>query len=336
MSDAALIIGNPTPAVWRRAGWCIRLAAALGVAAAFVAAVALPLATYTTVLALFGFAHVASELRYVDHRFGARLGGGLAGTLAALLAVAVLLRLAGLRGWLDPPLAVGLEVALGAVLLGVTVGRLRCRRWIAGVAAMVLVIGALLAPFETLLCLAIAHNLTPIGFLAEALRGAERRWALAMAVVAFIALPLLIATGMPFGWFAALGLVAPEASLFQAGDLTHNLGAYVPAAALYSDWALHAFAASVFAQCMHYIVVIGVLPRMIDMTSRPRLAWPDGVRFGRCLAIGGGALALGFVLDYGLQRQVYALAALVHAWLELPVFALALGAALPVQARPDA
>ncbi|TWT15623.1 hypothetical protein [Reyranella sp. CPCC 100927] len=308
----------------------------LGIVAAFVASVALPLATYTTVLALFGFAHVASELRYVDHRFGDRLDGGLAGTLALLLGIAVVLRLAGLQGWVAAPLAVGLEVGLGAILLAVTVARMRRRRWIAVIAALVLMAGALLAPFETLLCLAIGHNLTPLGFLAEVLRGAARRRALALGALAFIVLPLLIATGLPFAGFAALGLVAPEATLFQAGNLTRNLGAYVPASALYSDWALHAFAASVFAQCMHYIAVIAILPRLIDTASRPRLVWPDAARFGRYLVVGGAALAVGFALDYGVQRQLYALAALVHAWLELPVFALALGGAAAAQASPNA
>jgi hypothetical protein len=50
----------------------------LAVAAIFLAAVALPLATYTAALAMFGLAHVGSELRYVDYRFGSRLPGGVA------------------------------------------------------------------------------------------------------------------------------------------------------------------------------------------------------------------------------------------------------------------
>ncbi|HEX2887943.1 hypothetical protein [Vineibacter terrae] len=313
----------------------LHAAGAVVVVAAFVSCVAVPLATYTTVLALFGFAHVASELRYVDHRFGARMGRDLFGAIVALLAAAVLMRLAGMRGWLAPPLAVSLEVALGAALLAITVAHMRQRRWLAAGAALVLVGGALLAPFETLLCLAVAHNLTPLAFLAEALRGAQRRRALAAAGIAFVALPLLIATGLPFAWLAQAGLVAPDATLFRAaGSLTQNLGAYVPAEAIHSDWALHAFSASVFAQCMHYIAVIAVLPCLIDGTRRPRLAWPDAARFSRFLFVGAAALAAGFVLDYGLQRQAYALAALVHAWLELPVLALALGVAR-AQASPS-
>lgn len=306
--------------------------AALG-GAAFVGAVALPLATYTTALALFGFAHVASELRYVDHRFGARLGGGLVGRLAAILAAAVAARLAGMLGWMPAELAVGLELALGALLLAVTLRHMRRRRAPGAACAAILVAGALLAPFETLLFLAIAHNLTPLAFLAEALRGAARRRALAVAGVGFVGLPLLIATGLPFAWLASLGLVAPDAALFAAGDLARNMGAYVPAQALYSDWALHAFSASVFAQCLHYVAVIGVLPRLIDARAQPVFAWPAPRRFAGWLVVGGAALALGFALDYGMQRQVYALAALVHAWLELPILALALGGTALVEPR---
>ena len=341
LADAAnlprlAIAGYATAAVWPRFGFGVYTVGAAVVATAFIATITLPLATYTTVLALFGFAHVASELRYVDHRFGARLGGGLFGTLTVLLGMAVAVRLSGTLGWLPVALALGLEIGLGAVLVTVTVASMRRHRWMAVAAASTLAAGAVLAPFETLLCVAITHNLTPLAFLAEALRGAQRRRVLPLAGIGFVVLPLVIATGLPFAALAGLGLVAPEATLFSAGDLTRNLAAYVPAWALYSDWALHAFSASVFAQCMHYVAVIGVLPCLIDGGSQPRLAWPDAARFVRYLAIGAVALGVGFALDYGVQRQAYALAALVHAWLELPIFALALGGVRPLQARSSA
>lgn len=319
-----------------RLGYGIYLAGIVLVAAAFVAAVALPLATYTTALALFGFAHVVSELRYVDHRFGARLGGRLFGELAALLATAAAMRLAGIAGWLPPGLAVGIEIALGALLVAVTAARLQCRRWLGALVAAGLAIAAAGAPFETLLTLAIAHNLTPLAFLAEALRGAARRRALAVGAAGFIGLPLLIATGLPFAWLACAGLVAPEASLFEAGDLGRNIGAYVPASALYSDWALHVFSASVFAQCLHYVAVIGVLPRLIGDSDRPLLAWPGAARFWRCVLVGATAMAVGFALDYGVQRHIYALVALVHAWLEVPLIVMVLGGGLAAQAKPTA
>ncbi len=105
-----------------------------------------------------------------------------------------------------------------------------------------------------------------------------------------------------------------------------NLGVYVPSAWWEDDWALHAFSASVFAQCMHYVAVIGVLPRLIEPGDRPVLPWPSARHFGWAVAAAGGALALCFAVDYGLARRVYAIAALVHAWLEIPILVLVVAA----------
>jgi hypothetical protein len=55
-----------SPVAWRAP--FAPTAAVLALTAVFFSAVALPLATYTTALALFGLAHVGSELRYVDYR----------------------------------------------------------------------------------------------------------------------------------------------------------------------------------------------------------------------------------------------------------------------------
>src|ERR1700733_11190144 len=68
------------------------------VAVAFVVTVALPLATYTTALALFGVAHVLSELSYVDRRFGARLGADKALRIGLPILVAVIARAAATLG----------------------------------------------------------------------------------------------------------------------------------------------------------------------------------------------------------------------------------------------
>ncbi len=307
------------------------LLAASGVVAVLVACVALPLATYTLALACFGLAHVGSELRYLDLRFGTRLGRAWAARLAALLGLAAAMRLLAMLGVL--PWGVALPAEIGCVVLAL-LPLLQARgpaRWPTALLALALSLGAAVAPFLTLLLLAVTHNLTPLGFLAERLRGAERQRALAMAGIGLLVLPLLVASGLPFSWLVALGLVAPEVTAFPgAGDLQGNLGAYVPAWALGSDWALHAFSASVFAQCMHYVAVLGVLPRLLPAGAPSLLPWPPAQRFVLGLGAAGAALLLGFALDYGTARKVYALAALLHAWAELPVLLLALN--LPSQA----
>jgi len=43
------------------------------------------------------------------------------------------------------------------------------------------------------------------------------------------------------------------------------------------------------------------------------------------IAVAGVALAFVFFADYGLARQLYGLAALVHSWIEISVLLLALG-----------
>jgi hypothetical protein len=305
------------------------IAAAAGAAlllAIFLAAVALPLATYTTALAMFGLAHVGSELRYVDYRFGVRLRGGLVPWLVSGLAGAVAVRILGMTGLMPYGAAIVLELAIVATMTGsVVVGMRRFRA--AGAAVAAVLFGcAVSAPVPTFLFLAVAHNLTPLAFFADALGGAERRRVLAVMLIPFVALPLTIATGLPHALLAQAGLVAPEVTVFSGGMLADNLGAYVPPAYLDAPWAVNVFSAAVFAQCMHYAVVIFVLPRLISGAAARRtlVPWPNAGQFFLCLAGLALALAVGFSFDYGAARKFYALAALVHGWIEIPILVLAL------------
>jgi hypothetical protein len=249
------------------------------------------------------------------------------------------MRLASILGLMPPGLAVALEIGFGAAMTAACVVTMRSRRSVGILVAMVLFCGAVVAPFETLLFLAIAHNLTPLGFLADALTGAVRRRTLALLAVPFVLLPLLIATGLPFRMLAALGLVAPDAALLASGGLEANLGAYVPARLVESDWALQIFSAAVFAQCMHYVAVIGILPRLIDgaTPSTTLVTWPRAALVFAYLAVAAAVLAFGFVVDFKVARQVYGLIAMVHSWIEIPILVLALDRLVlsPSQARPS-
>lgn len=299
------------------------------VALAFVGAVALPLATYTLSLALFGLAHVASELRYVDHRFGPRLGRRLRHSFVVLLGGVVLVRLARLDGMLQGPLASLLELGLVALLCSTVLpalwrhGRLPTLAGAGLVTA--LTAGLMLSPTHTLLALAVLHNATPLGFLAEALRGPARRKALLLAGGGFVALPLVIASGLPFKAAAILGIAAPEASILPAGPLAMHMGAYLPRALHAELWALHAFSAFVFMQCLHYLVVIGVLPSLADDRTRGTwLRWPSPRTFALGVAGVTAVLLVHFWLDFAEARAAYGVAAAVHAWVELPLLLLAL------------
>lgn len=290
------------------------------VAIAFVATVALPLATYTTSLALFGLAHVLSELNYIDRRFRARLAGARLWIGAPIL-LAVAARAAAISGKLPPAADAAVELSAAAALAAGAVLRMRRHRAAGIVVGVILGTGAAAAPFQMLLGLAILHNLTPLGFVAEALKGQRRRGALVLLAIPLIALPLLIATGLPFAALARMGLAWPEARFLASGPLAFNLGVYVPATLVSSEWALHAFSAAVFAQIMHYAAVILLLPRLAAETPA-RWSW-RGLAAG--IAVAAAAMALVFLADYGLARQLYGLAALVHSWVEIPVLLVALG-----------
>ena len=292
------------------------------------AATALPLLTYSLSLALFGLAHVAAELRYVGRRFGARVRGRLLAGLCGLLAVIVGLRVAqqtglwqgtdrlqaellvvvGLAALALPALLRGTGLPLG---IGLGVGTL-----IAG--------GLLISPVGTALLLACLHNLTPVGFLAEALRGPGRRRALGLSALVFLGIPLVLLTGLPAAGLDAVGLRAPELSILPTGPLSAQLGAYLPRSMHEATWAPHAFSALVFAQCMHYATVLHVLPAMADAGAappeRPAMRW-----LWRGLTVLVAATLLGvFLVDFKTARGWYGIFAAVHAWSEVPLLLLAM------------
>jgi hypothetical protein len=300
-------------------------AAVVGIA--FVVTVALPLATYTTSLALFGLAHVLSELNYIDRRFSARVGGRLMLRIGGLILVAVTARGAAIGGLVLPATDAVVELLAAAALALVVVRRMGRHRAVGAVAGLILAAGAAAAPFQMLLGLAILHNLTPLGFFAEALGGQHRRRALALLAIPLIVLPLAIASGIPGDTLARMGLASPEMRFLASGPLALNLGAYVPAGLISTEWALRLFSAAVFAQIMHYVAVIVLLPRLAAETpARWSSHW-----LVAGIGVAAAVLVVVFVVDYGLARQLYGLTALVHSWLEIPVLLLALGGLAVVQ-----
>ena len=309
-------------------------AALLFILATATVSVAFPLATYTLSLALFGLAHVLSELRFVDLRYGRRIGVHLRITIGLLLVGVVGLRIAQIGGWIPVSIARTAEVALVLLLSVSVIPHLARRSLVAGgvglLVSALLLVGLLISPIHTLLLLAILHNLTPLGFLADVLPR-ERRLPLMLAAIAiFVAIPLFIATGTPFSWIRSLGWAMPEASILPAGPLSDHIGAYLHSSFHYEAWALHAFSAVVFAQCMHYAVVIHVLPRLLPEDAEQSgglIPWPKQPVFVAIIVILSALLFAYFVWSFHDARAVYGVAAAVHAWIEVPILMLALLAA---------
>ena len=195
---------------------------------------------------------------------------------------------------------------------------------------MALGLGIVFEPIATLLVLAVLHNLTPVAFLAERLRGEDRERALVASVLVFALVPLAIALGLPTYVVANAGFWAPGWSLLEAGPLGRYVETYVPQAWAQRPWAIDLFAAFAYLQCMHYAVVLLVLPRLADPDwsgwsgARLVLRWPKRSVF-RVLLVGSAGVALvAFAVSFGEAREIYGLAAAVHAWVELPLLLLAL------------
>lgn len=313
----------------------VALLAAAGVLLAALAAVAAPLATYAVTLATLGLAHVLAELRYVDARFAPRFGRRAGPLIVALLAGVVALRAGGLAGAVPRGALVTLELAAVALLAAATLPALarRGRGPLAVGSAVVLALGAglLLSPGATLVVLAGLHTLTPVGLLAERLRGEARRRALGACLAVFGGVPLLIASGLPEAALAAAApaLLAPDASPFAGLTLAANLPVYVPPPLLGSDLARHLFAAFAFLQVMHYAAVLHLLPRLDDeasWTGGALVPWPRRTWFTAGVVVAAVAVAPAFLAAFHDARSAYGLAAAVHAWLEVPALLVALAA----------
>lgn len=292
------------------------------VALSFASSLWAPLATYGLSLALFGGAHVAAELRFVDARMGPRFGRRVRAGILALLGAVVLLRGLRIAGEVDGLAGARLELiaVLGLGLLVLPMAR-QARR-ARGALAVALLVGLAAGigedPAGTMLLLAVLHNGTPLLLLLAATEGEERRRRLPAALLAFLVLPALMASGLPASWLCAT--VGPSPPLMDLGPLHRHLGVYLPAGLRDHERALDLFRAAVLAQCLHYTWVIGVLPGLV---GRPRRSWlglaalPAGPF---ALAVAGLSLLafVGWSEDFAGTRAMYGLIAAVHAWIELP------------------
>jgi len=297
-----------------RAGGLLAIAG-LGLATAATAAMA-PMWVYALSLAAFGLPHVLTELRYIDERFGLRTTARVRHGLVLLLLAIVGVRLAGLGGVGTTPLRIGLELALGTALVLWPLQQCGARSLAPGLLlAAALAFGTATAPAMTMVLFALLHNLTPMGLLAERLRGRDRRRALLACVVAFVLVPL------------AMLLLPPPAVLhgpLGTGELDQHLAVFVPERLHGGEAGDRLFAIAAWWQCVHYAIVLHVLPRLGG--GAEGRAWPRPAVFARGVFAVGAVMALAFASGFGTARAAYGVLAAVHAWIELPVLALAAGA----------
>jgi hypothetical protein len=306
------------------------VAALLGVAVLVTAAaVTAPLLVYSVTLAVFGLAHVLSELRYVDRRFGRRIAPPRIAAMALLLVGAATARACGVFGVIDQAKAVTAELSFVIALALVAAHGSLARCAFAVAVAVALGVATLVAPYDTTITLSVLHNLTPLGFLWEITPRPSRVRVMMSALSVFVALPLLVATGWPRVVLAALD--APTATLdpLQAGSLSAHLYIYAPTPLLHYASAIDLFSASVVAQCAHYAAVIVMLPLLLqrrDPSAAGLLAWPRGTVFATIVTLASVVALQRFAGDFVAARAMYGIAASVHAWIEIPLIVIALTA----------
>jgi len=295
------------------------LAAIAIVVGSAAAALIAPIWAYSISLIVFGLPHVLVELRYVDERFAARLPRKTILWLGTALCGIVTARALGLLAVGSGADRLTLELLIGVALIAIAWPLLKKQRAspLALAAATALLLGIVYAPVTTLVTMALLHNLTPVGFLAERLRGSERRAAMGICLVVFVLIPSLILLTAP----SATHLIGP----LSVGHLDNHLPTFVPPALLGTSFADRLFAAAAYLQCMHYAVVLHVLPKLSGGTETPAtvVAWPKPRIFMIAVAAIGLLATLGFAANFVDTRSVYSLFAAVHAWIEIPVLLIA-------------
>jgi hypothetical protein len=285
-----------------------------------------PIATFVLMISAFGLPHVIYELRYCDERFSSRTSPRLLSILGLLVGLIALGRVGNGTHWIPSDIFVPMELGLGACLALVAAWHMRAHRWLGAAAGLAFAVGATLFPLETFLAWAWLHNLTPVGFVAEITKGEERRQWMMILFLPFVLLPGLVATGVFHDAVAAI-VSLPELqgmSMFGAGD--QPLMSFLPP----ESYDLNLFSAAVVAQSMHYVAVIVLLPRLLQARGEGRPSgalwrWPDWRSFAVIVAVVSVIAFALYAISYRDARSAYAVAAAIHAWIELPVLLMALG-----------
>jgi hypothetical protein len=295
-----------------------------------------PLLIWATTLAAFGVPHAIVELRWVWRRYAASWVQLRAAV--ALLAVVFLVRLLALQYAWPANWSAAVELGIGMLLVLAVLSRdvtaSRARTGVGTVVFALLGWGLVVAPIDTLLVLAVVHNVVPIALLFDRLRDPDlsprqrRGWSVAVAG-GFTILPLWLATGGAAHWCEVVGsgATAMDAELAAPLQLTvvDGLMAFVP------SWfpparALDLLRTAAFLQCLHYVLVLLVLPRLGPGQRSPAPAKSHGpwdLPFQLLVAGLAVLFFAAFLGEFRDTRATYGMLAAVHVWAELPAVLLA-------------
>jgi hypothetical protein len=287
-------------------GWIV-LAGGLGIVALWQ-----PIILYLIALSVFGLPHVLWEMAWVRRVWGASLPRMTCLYLLAALLLQACARFALWFDRIDAPTAAACDTATLALALLAT---LTLRHHVAPQRRRLFIVIALLIPaaliavadtphvLMLLFTLAIAHNFTPIALVPRDAR--IGRWPARTVMIAVFTAPLLLFAAL---WALALPFSLPGSLRPAEFGWAQSISPRLAAALL---------PALVWAQCLHYLAVIYLMPRSIGQ------AW-KGLPLRPVALAASGLLLVYFTADFKAARGLYAVAAGVHAWLEWPLILLAL------------
>jgi hypothetical protein len=140
----------------------------------------------------------------------------------------------------------------------------------------------------------------------------DRRQGLVLGIVAFVAVPAIIATGLPTGALATVGAWLPNLSVLPAGELSDHFSAYLHRSTHGATWAP--------AVCVLPRIAPGgpSAPAAVGLSRIPTRVFVVAI-------VAASAVGLvGYAADFTVARKWYGLVAAVHAWVEVPILLLAL------------
>ncbi|MES3025972.1 MAG: hypothetical protein V4857_30695 [Pseudomonadota bacterium] len=295
------------------------------IAILLVLALWMPLPLYLVSLALFGLPHIVLELSFLRSRYAARWPTRWWIALGIVLLLQALGRAAAWHGEFSVESSRIVDVlALFLLALLILLAPMRVG-WPARVTGL-LGAGAVMWLLErgdlveALLLLAIAHNFTPLALAWDMAREHRPARGMAWMITGMLMLPPLVALSAWGGGIVPAAFAGQSWSL--AGQLPSNIDGARGEAVL---------SAIVLAQCLHYYCVIVLLPRA-EARRVGKAITPAPLLFALLVAV---LLHLAYYLhDFSSARQLYAVAAGFHAWLEWPVLLMALLCMGPSMQQP--
>ncbi|QRN03067.1 hypothetical protein GH742_03865 [Legionella sp. MW5194] len=248
-----------------------------------------PFSSYLLSLSLLGAPHVYYELVYIRKHIATQLPASFMILVLSILSFLVIVKTFHLIHPLPAMTLLELLCLFSLLFLCLYYSTNWLTSLVLAVFTSLLIFNAALL----LVILAFLHNLTPWGFLSVQ-KASSRAWVL------FIVNPCAV-------FLLALYLTV-DAPVFSHREIHQFLSHYILNAS-YSTLTIAWFAAAVYLQMIHYYFVLRVLPNQVGMTLPVHL--PVLAVFVLFSAF--------FFYAFSVTRTVYGIAALFHAYLEIPL-----------------